>query len=296
MYQSITKNKIKTAFIIALVFGFLAIIAYYITYSMGYGESALVVAFVFSFMATFFSYWYSDKMVLSMSGARPANEEQDKIVKNALQGVCIASGMPMPKVYIMEEKSPNAFATGRNHKHAVVCVTTGLLEIMDYYQLEGVLAHELSHIKNYDMLLQTVVTVLVGAMVIISDMWSRTFWFRSRRSNDDNNNGSFGAIISVIGLIFLIIAPIAGQLMKMALSRNREYLADASAVEMTRNPEGLATALEKLRDYSRPVARANNATANLFISQPLAANGKASSLFATHPPIEKRIEAIRNLR
>jgi len=232
-----------------------------------------------------------------MNHARPADGIEHRQVSNALEGVCIAAGIKTPKLYVMDDPSPNAFATGRNPNHAVVCVTTGLLQKLDYYQLEGVLAHEVAHIKNYDILLSTIASVMIGVVIMISDIWSRSFWYRgSRRS--DNEKGGANAIIMLIGLVFIILAPIAGQIMKFALSRNREYLADATAVEFTRNPEGLATALEVIGGISQPVRRASSATASMYISDPIkAANGKrTSNLFSTHPPIEKRVEAIRNLK
>ncbi len=297
MFKAIKMNKFKTCVIVTGVFVFLAVVVYYISYALGYGEYAVLIATVFSLAASLVSYWNSDKIVIAANHAHPANEMQHRQLINALEGICIAAGIDVPKLYVMDDPSPNAFATGRNPKHAAICVTTGLLDTMDYYQLEGVLAHEVAHIKNYDILLSTVVSVMVGIVVMISDIWSRSMWYSRRRSSDkDKSEGS--AILMLLGLVFIILAPIAGQIMKLALSRNREYLADATAVEFTRNPEGLATALEKIGGISKPVKCASSATANMYISDPiLAANGKKrGSLFATHPPIEKRVEAIRNLR
>ncbi len=296
MFKSIQKNKFKTAIIVALITAFLAVIIYYICDVAGYAQFALPFAVIAACGTSLVSYYNCDKMVLSISGARPADAASDALVRNTMEGLCIAAGLPMPKVYIIEDPVANAFATGRDPKHAVVCVTTGLLNKMDSYELEGVLAHELAHIGNRDILLSTIVTVMVGIAVIISDVWSRSmFWAgRHRRSNENKNSN---AIIALIGLIFMILAPIAGQLMKLALSRNREYLADATAVKFTRNPQGLISALRKLGGESDGVKRATNATANLYISNPLkAANGKrGGSLFATHPPIEERIKALENL-
>lgn len=297
MFKAIKTNKLKTCIIVTAVFVFLAVVVYYISYALGYGEYALFIAIVFSLFASLASYWNSDKIVISANHAHPADEVQHRQLINALEGVCIAAGIDIPKLYVMNDPSPNAFATGRNPKHAAICVTTGLLDTMDYYQLEGVLAHEAAHIKNYDILLSTVVSVMVGIVVMISDIWSRSVWY-SRRTDRDNDKGNPNAVIMIVGLVFVILAPIAGQIMKLALSRNREYLADATAIEFTRNPEGLATALEKIGGISEPVKCASSATANMYISDPvLAANGKNhSSLFATHPPIEKRAAAIRNLK
>lgn len=296
MFDSINKNKRKTALIVTLVTIFLGVIVYYIAYATGYGSYAVPMAVIIASASSLISYYNCDKMVLSISGARPADPQTDRLVKNTIEGLCIAAGLPMPKVYIIQDPVANAFATGRNPQHAAVAVTTGLLEKMDAYELEGVLAHELAHIGNRDILLSTVVTIMVGIASIISDFWFRSRWLGGGDNDSDDNKAN--GIIMIIGLIFLILAPIAGQLMKMALSRNREYLADATAVKFTRNPDGLISALRKLGGETQSVGRATNATANLYISNPLkAANGKkVSNLFSTHPPIEERIKALENLR
>ena len=297
MFESIQRNKIKTAFIVAIITAFLAFIVYYIAYAAGYGESALILAVVISCASSLLSYFSCDKMVLRISGARPADEQSDALVRNAMERLCIAAELPMPRVYIIEDSTANAFATGRNPKHAVVCVTTGLLKKMDAYELEGVLAHELAHIGNRDILLSTVVTVMVGIAVIISDIWSRSiFWYGGRRRSSNEDRGANG-IFAIIGLVFMIVAPIAGQLMKLALSRNREYLADATAVKFTGNPMGLISALRKLGGETQSVKRATNATANLYITNPFkaAAGKRASNLFSTHPPIEERIRELEKL-
>lgn len=299
MFEAIGKNKFKTAVIVTLILVFLFVVVYYIAVALGMDPTfAATLAISISVVTSIGSYWYSDKIVLSMSGARPATEEQDRMLRNILEGLIVAAGLPMPKLYVINDPAPNAFATGRNPQNAVVCVTTGLLDTMDYYQLEGVLAHELAHIKNYDILLQTVASVMIGAAIMLSNIWSRSLFWGRRSSRDNNNNNGANAILMLVGLIFVILAPIAGQLMKMALSRNREYLADATAIEFTRNPEGLATALEKLGGINRPMQRASNATEGLYICNPLkAVDGKSvANLFSTHPPIEKRVEAIRNIR
>lgn len=298
MYAAIGKNKIKTAFIVGIILVFLYAVVYFISLSLGMStKGAVTLAIVFSAVMSLGSYWFSDKIVLSMSNARPANQSQDAMIKEIIQGLLGPSGLPMPKVYVVNDSTPNAFATGRNPKNAVVCVTTGLLQTMNRDELEGVIAHELSHIKNYDMLLQTIAAVMIGAAMILANMWSRSLlWGGARRSRRDNDSGS-NVVLMLIGLIFVILAPIAGQLMKMALSRNREYLADATAAKFTNNPEGLASALEKLGRISTPVAGANEATEGLYIANPLGAvnDKKMMNLFSTHPPIEKRVEALRNM-
>ena len=295
MFRIIGKNKMKTGIIVVGIFIFLALILYLVGYLFDFGIFIIPFAVIISIMVSFFSYYYSDKMVLKLNGARPADPETDKIVTSVLENICIAAGTPMPRVYIIDDPSPNAFATGRNPEHAVVCVTTGILKILDYYELEGVLAHELSHIKNYDILLTTVATIMIGVIVIVANFCTRSLFFgggRGRRSNDNSGGGQ--AIILAIGLIFIILAPIAGQLLKMALSRNREYLADATAVEFTRNPQGLIGALSKLESNPTPLSRANKATASMYIVNPLKGIN-AKELLSTHPPIQKRIEALKNI-
>ena len=295
--KAVRNNKIESY---AIILGFLFIVTlvvYFVCYFMDLGVYSIIIALAFSSISCIISYYNCDKMVLAMNGARPANEEQDRLLSSILDGLCIASGLPKPKLYIIDDPSPNAFATGRNPQNAVVCVTTGLLEKMDYYELEGVVAHELSHIKNYDIRLSAVVSVMVGFIVMLADFVSRAlFWGRGR---DNDNKGN--PILMIIGLICLILAPIFGQLMQLALSRRREYLADASAVELTRNPDGLISALQKLDADPNELKTANNSTAHMYIVSPFKANARdgkkrKTSLFSTHPSIQDRIEAIRNLK
>jgi len=302
MFQSITTNKYKTALIVFLVFAFLIVIIYFVAYFSGLGAYAIPIAVVFSIATSFISYYYSDRIILSMSHARPADKKEDRQVRDAMEGLCIAAGLPMPRVYIMDEKSANAFATGRDPWNAVVCVTTGLLEKLDYYELEAVLAHELAHIGNRDILLSTVVSVMVGIIVMLSDIMRRFLFFGGRgRGGGRGVAGKAHPALMIIGLIFIILAPIAGMIMKMALSRNREYLADATAVQFTRNPAGLEGALKKLSQQTDPVEYATNATSNMYIVNPFETNSfeagqMFSGLFSTHPPIGKRIRAIKNLK
>ena len=228
-------------------------------------------------------------MVLAINGARPATREQDLQLSVILENLCIASGLPKPKLYVIQDGSPNAFATGRNPQNAVICVTTGLLEKLNKYELEGVIAHELSHIKNYDILLSTVVSVFVGFVVILSDWFTRFAFVRNR--DDDNNNGN--AVIAIIAIVFLILSPIFATLMQLAISRKREFLADATAVEFTRNPDGLISALQKISDDPDVLEVANKSTAHMYISNPL--KEKKTDLWSTHPSTEKRIEALKNI-
>lgn len=233
-------------------------------------------------------------MVLAINGARPANEEQDKLLSSVLDGLCIASGLPRPKLYVINDPSPNAFATGRNPEHAVVCVTTGLLEIMDKYELEGVLAHELSHIKNYDILLSTIVSVFVGFVVIVSDFTLR-FGFWGKRSNDNDSRSSLDIILFIVGLIFLILSPLFTKLIQLAISRKREYLADATAVEFTRNPNGLISALKKLQTDTTTMKNVSKATAHMYINEPDKKQREKTNLFSTHPPISERIARLEHI-
>lgn len=301
MYQDIRNNKIKTGFIVSLFVIVIALIIYYICMAFDLGYMSIIIAMIFSIGSAWASYYYSDKIVLSINRAHPASQEQYQKLNNILDGLMVSSGLSdRPRLYVVDDSQPNAFATGRNPKNAVICVTTGLLEKMDYYELEGVVAHELSHIKNYDIRLSAVVSVMVGFMVILTDWISRAlFW---GRFGDDDNDGSRGnPVLMLIGLICLILAPIFGQLMQLALSRRREYLADASAVELTRNPDGLISALQKLDADTNQLRTANNSTAHMYIVNPFKSNLKngkrrKTSLLSTHPSIDDRIEAIRNLK
>ena len=259
------------------------------------------VAIVFSVFMNIASYWWSDKIVLSISKARPASRQEFFDLYTVTENLSIAAGLPMPKVYVIDDPAPNAFATGRDKNHAVVCVTTGLLQKMERPELEGVIAHELSHIGNRDILLMSVVVVLVGFVSIISNVFTRGMMFPGLRqgyggqgrSNSDREGGN---ALAIIGLIFIILSPIVATLIKLAISRRREYLADASGALLTRYPEGLARALEKISQYSMPMKAANTATAHLFISNPFGkSKASISNLFNTHPPIAERIKILRNM-
>ena len=297
MFEDIKRNKMKSWFIILLFLAFIAVIVYYICMALDLGKTSIVIAMIFAIISTWGSYYYSDRIVLSLNKARPATKEENQKLVNILDSLVVSSGLPAtPKLYIVEDSQPNAFATGRNPEHAVICVTTGLLDKLEYYELEGVIAHEMSHIKNYDILLTSVVTVMVGFLVMIADLLSRsTFWGSSKDRDDDSKVGN---ILMIVGFVLLIFAPILGKIMQMALSRNREYLADSTAVEITRNPDGLISALRKLDSDSNELKTANNATANLFIVSPFKAkkNGKKKAgLFDTHPSIDDRIAALQNI-
>ncbi len=298
MFEDIRKNKRKSLFI---VFGFVLVITlilYYICMAFDFSApAAITIALVFSILTSWASYYNSDKIILAVTKARPATEAEDKKIINILEGLMISSGLShKPRLYVVEDPQPNAFATGRNPEHAIICVTTGLLEKLEYYELEGVIAHEMAHIKNYDILLSAVVTVMVGFIVMLSDIFTRTFFYRDSDRDDDSKGN---AIVMLIGLVLLILAPILGKIMQMAVSRRREFLADSTAVEFTRNPDGLISALRKLDEDPNELKVANKATENMYIVNPFKKNAdkkKKASLFSTHPTIDDRIEALQNIK
>ena len=256
----------------------------------------LLFASAFSILASFGSYWYSDKIVLAMTKARPIEKQDNPELYRIVENLCITAGLPLPKIYILNEAQPNAFATGRDAKHAVIAVTRGLLEKLNQTELEGVIAHEMSHIGNKDMLLATVVTVLASIIATVSDLFLRTRFWGSRR--DDNDDNKAGAIFMVLAIVAAILAPLAATLIQLAISRKREFLADADGALLTRYPEGLASALEKIASDPNSLRVASNATAHLYISNPF--RGKRAvnwitKLFMTHPPVEDRIKALREI-
>ncbi len=286
--QSVRNNK-RSSFLIVSLFIIVIMVGTYCVFSaMDYGVLSIPIAVGFGVIPAIISYYNCDKMVLALNNARPATREQDLQLSILLENLCIASGLPKPRLYVIEDASPNAFATGRNPENAVICVTTGLLAKLDKYELEGVLAHELSHIKNYDILLSTIVSVFVGFVVILSDWFSRISFRRSRNSDNDSN-----PIVAIIAVLFLILSPIFATLMKLAISRKREFLADASAIEITRNPDGLISALQKISADPDPLEVANKSTAHMYIANPF--KEKAEDLFSTHPSIERRIEALQHI-
>lgn len=301
MFENIKKNKIESGIIISIFIIVITLIVYYICHALKLGAFSIIFALTFSILSAWGSYYYSDKIVLSLNKARPATKEEDLKLVNILDALMISSGLTSkPRLYVVEDPQPNAFATGRNPENAVICVTTGLLKKLDYYELEGVIAHEMSHIKNYDIRLSCVVSVMVGFIVMLSDIFSRVlFWGKLDNDKDSDNKGN--SILMLIGLIFLILSPIFGSLMQLALSRKREFLADSTAVEFTRNPDGLISALEKLENDPNQLEVANSATANMYIVNPFKKDSKqgrkkTSSIWSTHPSTTDRIEALRNLK
>lgn len=295
MYNQIAANKRKTWFLVALVSAILIGLIYLLGYSYGVDAStSIIVGTVFASIYSLFSYYFSDSIALSASGAKHITKDQAPELWKIIENLAIANGMPMPKVYVIPDNAMNAFATGRDPQHASVAFTTGILAALNKTELEGVAAHELSHIKNYDIRTMTIVVVLIGAIMLVADIFLRTMFRR-----DNRDGGSIGMILFIIGLALAILSPLLAELIKLAVSRSREYLADASGALLTRHPEGLASALEKISG-SQPLAKANHATAHLFIANPFKAhNGKKTSfwqsIFSTHPPIEERVARLRTM-
>lgn len=253
--------------------------------------SILYIAVIFAVLMNFFSYWYSDKIVIKLAGARRATDQEFPDFYNTVENLSITAGLPMPKIYIVNDSAPNAFATGRDPEHAALAVTTGLLQILNKSELEGVIAHELSHIGNRDMLVSTVAVVLVGFVAILSDLFLRSR-LHGFRSNDRDSRA--GAVLLALALVAAILAPIGATLLQLAISRRREFLADASGALLTRYPEGLASALQKIGGSSAPLRRASTATAHLYIANPFGSKRSFSNLFMTHPPIAARVAALLN--
>lgn len=299
LYTQQSANIRKTWLLMAMFFGF--IIAFGWFFSAVYKNPAILyIAVIFSVGMNIVGYWFSDKIVLALHGAQPIDLKTEPELYRILENLTITAGLPMPKFYIINDLAMNAFATGRNAKHAAVVVTRGLFQRMDRSELEGVLAHELSHIGNRDMLISTVAVVLVGIVSIFSDMFMRSLWF-GRRDNDRDNGGS--AFFFLIGIILAILSPLIASLIHLAVSRRREFLADTSGVLLTRYPEGLISALKKLAHDDRPLRSATNATAHLFLDNPFGADretGKKTpwlvKIFSTHPPIGERIAALEQAR
>ena len=296
LYTQQSKNIRKTWLLMSVFLIIVVGIGW--VFSQVYGDSSfVVVAVAFSLFMNFFSYWFSDKIVLAMSGAHPIKREENLELYRIVENLCITAGLKMPKLYMINDESPNAFATGRNQNHAAVAVTSGLLRILNKNDLEGVIAHELSHIGNKDILISTIVVILVGFVALLSDFFLRAQFFRGRR-NDREGGGQAQLIMMLVGIVLAILAPIIAMLIQLAISRKREFLADASGALLTRYPEGLASALEKISNNPTPLKRMNKATAHLYISSPLKGGQTTSwlgKLFMTHPPAEERTKALRDL-
>lgn len=304
IYEVQQSNKIKSGIITTLFFLFSVVTIYVLSSAFGYyadyqvgGLGYVGIALIVSGISTFVSYYYSDKIILSISSARIANSKEDKVFTSVADNLCIGAGLPRPKLYVIDDSAPNAFATGRDPEHAVVCVTTGLIEKLTRTELEGVIAHELTHIKNYDIRLMSIVSVMVGLIALLGD-WFLRGGLRMRGKRDESGNA--GAIILIIGIIFAILSPIISQLIQLAISRRREFMADAGAVTITRQPQGLMSALAKISSDHEPLEAANKATAHLYIASPFkdqtkSAVGWFSGLFNTHPPITERIATLQKM-
>jgi heat shock protein HtpX len=303
VYESIDANKRKSFLVIILFIGFIFTAAYFIAKGFGayYGFQAsgwefAGLALVISGISSFASYYFSDRIILSLSGARPADRRTDFQFFTVCENLCLASGLPFPKLYIIEDTAMNAFATGRDPQHAVVCATTGLLTRLNRTELEGVIGHELSHVANYDTRLMSVVTVLVGLIVLLGDWFIRASWFGRGRNREDRGSGG---LFIILGFVFALLSPLVAQLIQLAISRRREFLADAGSIKLTRQPSGLISALNKLNADVEPLEAANKATAHLYIVNPLRnshdAIGWFSKFFNTHPPVSDRIAALEQM-
>jgi heat shock protein HtpX len=297
LYQQAESNIYKTWLLISLFLAFIVVMGW--LFSRAFGSPAILLfAVLFSAIMSIASYWWSDKIVLSINGARPIEKRDNPELYRIVENLSIAMGLPMPRPYIIPSGALNAFATGRDPKHGVVAVTAGILQVLDRSELEGVLAHEMSHIGNRDTLVATVVAILAGLVVVIAD-WFLRFSFWGGRGRNDREEGNAGALLFVVGLLFAILAPIAAQMIQLAVSRKREFLADASGALSTHNPEGLARALEKI-SQAPYLATASNATAHMYIASPFTERQKKTSwlvrLFMTHPPIEERIAILRGMK
>lgn len=301
MFDEIRSNKRRSVFLVAGFVLFVVAVGSIVGYLVGGGPTSLVVSAIVALVVAWGSYWKSDSIALAVSRAKPADPETYQRLHNLVEGLCIASGLPKPRVYVIDDAAPNAFATGRNPRHAAIAVTTGLLDQMNRVELEGVVAHELSHIRNYDILVSTIAVTLVGTIAIMTDLAIRMMWWnggRARRSGDRNDSAN---PLAIFGFLLLILSPIIARAMQAAVSRRRETLADISACQMTRYPPGLISALEKLKADTTATHSASMATAHLWIEQPLSGVrdegrlGWFHRMFDTHPPLDDRIALLKEL-
>jgi heat shock protein HtpX len=296
MYEQIARNKWKSAALVVFFMAFIFLLTWFFEYVTGWGKGGLALAVVVSVAMAAAGYYSSDKVVLAISRARPVTKEEYPYLYNVVEGLAIAAGVPIPRCYVIDDTAPNAFATGRNPQHAVICVTTGILEKLNRVELEGVVAHEMSHIKNYDIRLQTVVVVMAGVVALLSDWILRSFFWGGGRRRGRDEKGGAGAILIVVGLALAALSPFIATIIQLAISRKREFLADASGAMLTRYPAGLASALRKISADTEPLEAANKATAHLYIVNPLKdIKGAVNKLFSTHPPIEERIAALEKM-
>jgi heat shock protein HtpX len=296
VYQNISSNKRDTVVIFTLFTAIIFAICWFIGeyFTEGGGTSLLGLAFIFSGLSGLFSYFNSDKVILAVSGAKELKYEDAPEVHKLVENMSIASGIPKPKIYVINDSSMNAFATGRDPQHSVICFTTGIIQRLEKRELEGVIAHEMSHIGNYDIRLMSIVSILVGGISLLADWFTRGFFFRGRRRDDDSY---VSVIVLLVGVILILLSPLIATLIKLAISRKREYLADSTAALITRYPKGLADALRKISQDTEVLETANSATAHLYISDPVRGKkkNKLSSFFDTHPPVEERIRRLESM-
>lgn len=293
LYTQSDKNTRLTYLYITFFLVFVIMIGYVFAGAMN-NSIILYIAVIFSVVMSFVSYWWSDKIVLTMSSAKLVDHDSNRELYHIVENLCITAGLPVPKIYIIKDSAPNAFATGRDPEHGVICLTTGIIQKLEKSELEGVIAHELSHIGNRDILLSTVIVVMVGFVTLLADWFSHWAWFGGKSRDDNDGGGQLRLIMMIVAIVLSILAPIAATLMQLAISRKREFLADADGALLTRYPEGLARALEKISSDKEPLEAANRATAHLYIANPFKGK-KVSKLFMTHPPIEERVRILRNM-
>ena len=302
VYEQQDRNKRRSTIIMAVFVLFITMVAWVFSKVLGYGLGMVGFALIVAGLMSFAGYWWGDKIILTISGARPADKKRDFIFFTVTENLAMAAQDPMPRLYVINDSAPNAFATGRDPNHAVVCATTGLLSKLDRTELEGVVAHELSHVRNYDTRLMSIVTVLVGMVILMGDWFLRGIRFGGR-DRDDRDGNQIQAILFLIGIIFVLLSPLIAQLIQLAISRRREFLADASGVMLTRFPEGLARALEKISKDKEPLEAANKATAHLYIINPFkkgvyperSRRSWFANLFNTHPPVVERIKILKEM-
>lgn len=298
-YQLVTQNKQKSWLVIIVFMLFVTLAGWLMTYAFGYDLSLVGVALIFSGILSFGSYWFSDKIVLAVSRARPVNREEFFDFYTVAENLSMSLQIPTPKLYVIDDSAMNAFATGRDPQHAAVVATTGLLSRLNRAEIEGVIAHELAHVTNYDILLMSIVSLLVGFIALLADWLLRiSFWGGGKR-RDSRDSGQIEMILGLVGFALVLLSPLIANLIKLAISRKREFLADASGVAITKNPAGLISALNKISQDQEPLEAANKATAHLYISDPLKNQkggvGWFANLFNTHPPVEARIQALQSI-
>ncbi|MBI2415303.1 MAG: M48 family metallopeptidase [Candidatus Kerfeldbacteria bacterium] len=296
-YQQIASNKRRSVLLVVLFIGMILLIGWVLSYASETGPAALVFAVIIATMMSLVSYYAGDKIALFSAGAHgPIQTADQPYVYRLVENLCITAGMPLPKIYIIDDPVPNAFATGRDPQHASIAVTTGIIKLLENEELEGVIAHELSHVKNYDIRLMTIVIICVGIVSLLANFFFRFSFIGGGQRRDSRSGGNAGLVLLLVGLVLMIVSPLISKIIQLAVSRKREFLADASGALLTRYPEGLARALEKIDQHSAPLQRINSATAHLYIANPFGSTKRSwRNLFSTHPPIIERVQALRSM-